>query len=88
MLILCCRQLHQPNTGHDKKLQSELSRKRQEVEKLRMEKDATNMLLEYTQSKIKVTLSSGEILLCQNKRKHVKKLEASPIHNNLGRCLK
>lgn len=53
-----------------------------------MEKDATNMLLEYTQSKIKVTLSSGEILLCQNKRKHVKKLEASPIHNNLGRCLK
>ncbi|KAL4239766.1 RNA catabolic process [Mactra antiquata] len=43
----------QQDHGREKKLQSQLSKKSQEVEKLRSEKDACNMQIEYMKSKIK-----------------------------------
>ena len=47
--------LNQNNAVQDKKLQTELNRKKQEVEKLKLEKDEAMMLLDYTRSKITVS---------------------------------
>ena len=48
--------LNQNNAVQDKKLQTELNRKKQEVEKLKLEKDEAMMLLDYTRSKITVSV--------------------------------
>jgi len=48
--------LTQNNPVQDKKLQTELNRKKQEVEKLKSEKDEAMMLLDYTRSKITVSV--------------------------------
>jgi len=48
--------LTQNNPVQDKKLQTELNRKKQEVEKLKLEKDEAMMLLDYTRSKITVSV--------------------------------